>query len=513
MEKLKKTPIILLCTLLFLALFALPLFGFTGDISVLIARTSRGTVSGSAMTFTDVHGHRQSLYGSVEVITSGAAVKVAGKTMRMPVKVSSPAPLAWNGTKYMGDFVFKPSSGGFSLGNVVDIEDYLLSVLRAEMSPKWPVEALKAQAIIARTYAVKARGSAKEDFDLCSSTNSQLYKGIPENNPNISQAVETTRGMILLWQGGPASAFYHTDSGGMVTSARAVWGGNVPYLRAIPEAVDYRGPNTEWKTTMTMSHIESRFAANGFKIGTINSITPISRDDSGRITVIEIKGNRGTERISGNRFRSILGATKIKSTLFEIGQRTPYKVKAENVPKPAEEIKKDPPALDPKSTDIPVQKENKAVESKKTKYPPMNVDLNEMPADPEDSLVWMTEKGVFTTYELMQILSRPDQYNSKVDTGIKRIKGELPPPSREVPKKKKAQAKSAASAYSLPAIKFSELPNLSNAPGSGSSVTFYGRGYGHGVGMSQWGAKAMADKGYSYIEILKHYFPGTEISQ
>ena len=134
-------------------------------------------------------------------------------------------------------------------------------------------------------------------------------------------------------------------------------------------------------------------------------------------------------------------------------------------------------------------------------------DLSEMPEDKEEKLIWLTEKKVFTTLELMEILSKPDDYDLFIEKGIARAEGRLPMPEQP----SESTDVDLAETTGIPEIKYS--PDLSMAPASGQSVTIFGRGSGHGVGMSQWGAKTMAEKGWTFAQILEYYFPGTTIGQ
>lgn len=500
MEKLKKLIFYALLFVISLSLCPYRSDAFSGNITVLIATASKGTVKGNSLKFKDASGKTVSSSGSVSVSASGGKLQVAGKKLSMPVRVTSSSPIAWNANRYRGDIIFKRSSKGFCVGNDIDIEQYICGVLESEISPGWHIEALKAQAVIARTYALKSRGAKGGPFEICSSTSSQLYKGIGKGHSTFAKAVAETKGLILRWNGAPASTFYHSDSGGMVTSAAAVWGGNVPYLKARAEIVNYKSPKSEWQTTLTMSYIGQRLSKKGLGVGELKSIRPIARDESGRVMSLEVKGSGGTKKISGSKFRFAVGSDKIKSTLFEMNIRSPYITvsKAKPKPKPAPPLKSEPKPVLPPS----------ASQSAKTKYPPMKVDVSEMPADSEEALVWMTENKVFTTFELMHILSRPDEFEKNIEKGMGRISGELPPPELDKPQKQQPVPSKPSYAASE---NFTVTPKLSMNAATGNSVTFYGRGYGHGVGLSQWGAKAMAESGSNYKEILNHYFPGTKL--
>lgn len=299
----------------------------------------------------------------------------------------------------------------------------------------------------------------------------------------VSAAVVATRGLILRYGGSPASVYYHADSGGMVTRAGAVWTTDLPYLQPKVEPVSYTSPNTTWEITLPMSQVQSKLASGGIKVGSVVSLTPVKRDESGRVEQLKIEGTQGTETISGNKFRTIVGSTVVKSTLFEFGSRSPYNLTA---------------------TVSPAQAGTPTAPAVRTAP---NVDIAQLPQDKDEQIDWMAENRIITTQEMMEILSRPADRDKYIEIGIARIKGERPIPA--------AGSSLGGSGTPIPQTASSSYTkvNLSMTPGAGSSVTLYGRGYGHGVGLSQWGAKAMAEQGWSYDRILSHYFPNTTLTQ
>jgi stage II sporulation protein D len=130
-----------------------------------------------------------------------------------------------------------------------------------------------------------------------------------------------------------------------------------------------------------------------------------------------------------------------------------------------------------------------------------------MPEDKEEKLIWLTEKKVFTTLELMEILSKPDDYDLFIEKGIARAEGRLPMPEQPAER----TVEDLPETTEMTDIIYS--PHLSMTSAAGQNVKILGRGSGHGVGMSQWGAKTMAEKGWTFTQILYYYFPGTTIGQ
>lgn len=222
---------------------------------------------------------------------------------------------------YRGEAKVILSHGRLTLVNVVNTEDYLQGVVAKEMPSDWPEEALKAQAVAARTYALKNRKRhAAEGFDLCSSTHCQQYLGIGSETARASKAVASTAGEVLLYRGKLIEAFFHTDSGGMTENSEDVWGEKLPYLRAAEEADMHTQP---WKKNFDAQHIAALVSRHSRKeIGTLKKIelSPLKigksakdRTASGRVKQAVFVGSKGKAAVSGNDLRSLLG---LRSTLF-----------------------------------------------------------------------------------------------------------------------------------------------------------------------------------------------------
>ena len=483
METLSKRALLPLCFAIILIFFAEPCAALSDTINVLITdKTTNGTFAGTQVEIADGANSFDRLSGNYSVYFQNGRVTIGNSEHELPVKLSSESPIIWNGKKYYGNIYIKKESDGFIVINEVDVELYLLGVVKAEMNDKWPLEALKAQAVIARTYAASACGK-HANCDVCATSHCQVYNGISGEEESIKAAVTETRGMILKWNGAPASVFYHSDSGGMVTSSAYVWGSDIPYLRLKAEPMAYVGPNTIWQSTIPMSFIESRLNASGLNLGKIESITPIKRDESGRVLTIEVRGSNGIKSMTGHKFRTIIGTDKIKSTMFEFRQgRSAY---AEDVNIGQKTVVKQ---------QLPSDRR-------------MKIDLRDLPQDKEEKLVWLTKHRVFTTLELMEMLSKPNKIDDYVEMGIARAQGRLPMPYGTDSNQFDGNP---SDARHEPAYSPS---NFSMRPGTGETLVLYGRGSGHGVGLSQWGAKTLAENGWDYRKILEYYFPGTTVGQ
>ena len=247
--------------------------------------------------------------------------KLRGEILIIHPSDKSDGGLALDGRRYRGSLELRHRGAGLTAVNIVPVDDYLLSVVPEEMPTDWPAEALKAQSVAARSFALKSRGRhAAEGYDLCTTTHCQLYKGIASEKTASTAAVRATRGEVLTYGGQPIEALFHTDSGGMTESSEDVWGSHVPYLRAVRDTPLGTMP---WSKTVSTADLEQKLAAKGHAIGRLRAIelSPLAigraakdRTASGRVKAMTVTGTKGSVTLSGTAWRSLLG---LKSTLFD----------------------------------------------------------------------------------------------------------------------------------------------------------------------------------------------------
>lgn len=246
--------------------------------------------------------------------------KLRGEVLIIRPSDKSDGGLALDGRRYRGALELRHRGAGLTAVNIVPVDDYLLSVVPEEMPTDWPAEALKAQSVAARSFALKSRGRhAAEGYDLCTTTHCQLYKGIASEKTASTAAVRATRGEVLTYGGQPIEALFHTDSGGMTESSEDVWGNPIPYLRAVRDTPLGTMP---WTKTVSTADLEQKLAAKGHNIGRLRAIelSPLAvgraakdRTASGRVKAMTVTGTKGSVTLSGTAWRSLLG---LKSTLF-----------------------------------------------------------------------------------------------------------------------------------------------------------------------------------------------------
>ena len=199
----------------------------------------------------------------------------------------------------------------------VSLEAYVLGAVAAEVYASWPRESLRAQAVVARTYALHERDrrrSAGDPFDVEDSVISQRYvRG--EVSGSIRRAVRDTRGQVLVYRGQPLLAAFHASAGGRTASAEEVWGTPGPYLRPV-EGMDDNAPDFFWSYEIPLRDLADALQSAGYATGTVARVRVLERSRSGRVKRLEA----GEAVLSGRELRGLLGGRAIRSSLFEVRQ-------------------------------------------------------------------------------------------------------------------------------------------------------------------------------------------------
>jgi stage II sporulation protein D len=206
--------------------------------------------------------------------------------------------------------------------NEVPMESYVAGTLGAEMYSSWRDEALRAQAVACRSYALhQVARPGDRDWDVVSDTSSQVYRGVEAETPSVRAAVGATRGEVLVHEGEPALAVYHSASGGQTASADEVWGKAVPYLKSVEVEHEEDSPDTYWQVEVSLEALGRILSASGHAVGDLRRARVTERSASGRVLEIEFQGKRGRARLAGRALRSALGDVTLRSTLFEVRMR------------------------------------------------------------------------------------------------------------------------------------------------------------------------------------------------
>lgn len=310
--------------------------------------------------------------------------------------------------------------------NIVELEDYLYGVVPCEMVSSWHEEALKVQAVCARSYAYTAgfgsSTSLTNPYSLCDTTSSQVYKGYGAEKTSTNKAVDATEGKVIYYGGKVVRAYYSSTSGGSTENVEDVWGTPYGYLRQVSDIYELDPELAPWVLTLTTDEVESLMKENGIDVGNVTDIRPFVMTASGRVYSVEIVGD-SNQVITGSRLRKIFSLYSTKYKVIKYG-------------------------------------------------------------DNPDYVSVLTAEGT-------SALDIADSYILSGDYSVKKASD------------------------SIEQFVVMTADNLINYPVSAPTDrdTFYiaGMGYGHGIGMSQSGAKGMAEAGFTYEQILKHYYTGIEV--
>jgi len=303
--------------------------------------------------------------------------------------------------RYRGRLQLLVAGGRLQAINHVPLESYLPSVVGSEMPASWPQEALRAQAVAARTYALRQR-KPSAPFDVSATVMSQVYKGLEAETASTRAAVASTRGQVLMYGSSLANTVFHSSSGGRTENSGDLWTQQLPYLVSVPD-FDQASPVHSWEQRLDPPLLREAFA----DIGGVTRIDVLSTTGSGRVRQARVLGPTGTRVLTGAELRTRL---RLRST----------QVRFEVI---APEL-----AMAPRVAPLPP-------------VPPL---------PPGTQAAGASDDGASTPT----------------------------PTPVQVPQ---------------------------------PALLAIGRGFGHGVGMSQWGALAMAQQGDSYERILQHYYRGTAL--
>lgn len=347
-----------------------------------------------------------------------------------PSSSNDPKLISVNSKPYRGEIELRRfSDSDMTVINIVNIEQYLYGVVPREIESNAPMEALKAQAVAARTFAYRSMRSYKKwDFDVVNTVSSQVYGGYSDEKATTNRAVDETKGIKALYNGSLISMHYFSSSGGMTEDNIYVWGSDIPYLKSVADPYEAGNSyNYTWSRTFTAEDIKMKLFISAVEIGDIVTMVADEYTPAGRVNKLRIVGTKGSITYSNEDIRIILGENGgyLPSRMFTISS----------------------PGSDTGSGTASVMSAN----GKST----LNVYGNKA----------VTSSGVY------DILSSSGPVKVMGSNNLTIITGDVP---------------------------------------SGTFV-LTGKGWGHGIGMSQEGAKGLARNGYTFDQILKHYFTGITV--
>lgn len=353
-----------------------------------------------------------------------------------------------NSMPYRGMLAFAVDGGTMTGVNVVDLEEYLYGVVPSEMPQSYEAEALKAQAVAARTYAMTKLGAhTGSGYQLCDTTACQVYKGYSNEAASTTAAVKATAGEVACYNGSPIEAVFSASTGGYTENSENVWYAAVPYLRAVPELGEY-GDNS-WTRELTLDELTDLLNAKGAGIGTAKDIVITKLSTGGRVQELTIVGTSGTKVLNKETIRTYFSSAcgSLPSKMFTInGKGGEIGVYGGTISSNTVTTKKGGLMAAAASQGII--------------------------AKTEGALSYLNGKNLTVDVEVSESTSKP---TISVDN----------------------------SDYEVYDVNISTVKN--------GKFVFEGIGSGHGVGLSQKGAQAMAQMGYGYEDILYHYYTGITI--
>jgi stage II sporulation protein D len=244
---------------------------------------------------------------------------ISDEKLLSPVYMENSTPESYiviDGKKYRGKFKLANKNGKLNIIEYVDIERYLWGVLGPEMGANWPIEALKAQAVAARTYTL-ATLSKNNDYDMTNTTQHQVYTGFDNISPQIISAVNETRGEVLTYKNEIFTTFYHANSGGHTTTPSGVWNSKIiPPLRGVNDPYYKNSPSANWSVFISNSDILNFLNKNGHSVNRIKSFRIYSKDKSGRTVKFLFNTDKGSIKLEAKDLRSFIGTFDMKSTFI-----------------------------------------------------------------------------------------------------------------------------------------------------------------------------------------------------
>jgi stage II sporulation protein D len=275
-------------------------------------------IGGDGVLAVDQDGIPLDIEGQLLVKRSKDGLLVKGRVLKS-LKASAPASLQVNGKGYRGSIEVSLVDKGLLVVDELPLEEYLVGLINCEISSQWPIEAIKAQAVIARSYALyqmEARRNAL--YQLESSVMDQVYDGCDIEDSRAARGVRETAGEVLTFDGKIIQAFYHSSCGGHTEASENVWGYPLPYLEGVECTYCLTAGAGKWDQVMPVKKIEAFLKNSGYPVAGLREIKVGRRNKSGRLNDLTLISSRGSTIISAVNFRKAIGYSVIKSTNLDV---------------------------------------------------------------------------------------------------------------------------------------------------------------------------------------------------
>jgi len=275
-------------------------------------------LDGIGVLATDENGEPLREASPFYVSRAKGGLSVNGKQVRR-LTITSPLFITVGGKKYRGVMEVSPADKGILVVNELPLEDYLVGLINCEISSQWPMEAVKAQAVVARSYAMYQKEARKNSaYQLEATVMDQVYDGCDIEDSRAARGVAETSGEVLTYENKVIQAFYHSSCGGHTEASENVWGIPLPYLQGVDCAYCLTSPSSRWEQAIPLKKIESLLKDNGYQAGDLREIRTGGKNRSGRVTDVTLISSTGHLTISAVNLRKAIGYGVIKSTNFEI---------------------------------------------------------------------------------------------------------------------------------------------------------------------------------------------------
>jgi SpoIID/LytB domain protein len=237
-----------------------------------------------------------------------------------PMRLLGPALNGVSSGLYRGSIEVRLDGGGVTSINELDMDSYIRGVVAGEMPSSWPLEALKVQAVAARTYALSTAKSSGS-FDQYPDTRSQVYRGVTGESVRSDAAVADTARQIVTYNGVPAVTYYFSTSGGQTENIEFSFIGSLskPWLVSVPDPYDNQSPYHRWTVRFSAARLDRALGAPG----AFKRLKVTERGESPRVVMAQVVGTSGTRTVTGPQVRSALG---LRDTWF-----TDYRVASSSV--------------------------------------------------------------------------------------------------------------------------------------------------------------------------------------
>lgn len=372
------------------------------------------------------------------------------------------------------------SDSDMTIINVVPFEQYLYGVVPNEIGPNVATEALKAQAVAARSYIIRSLNKyPKYKFDVSDTVMDQVYKGVPYESTACNNAVNGTAGQVVWYNGAPADTFFFSCANGFTEDLKNAFGSTCDYLKSVDST--FESPKSylyTWAFTHSAKNIKALLAADGVNIGNITDVKVNTFTEAGRVTSITFVGTTGSKTYTNNKSRFVMDLYSQQYTV-EVGNGDgtatlyyPITAAANN----------SITTVDPVSSASATTKTFIRTITYTNLLKAIDGDLKEI--DGKNLIFANLNGSPFTGHYLNEYVGTyQEPPEDEVDPFFKTT----------LPYTGEVGTKTVVSTLAKGTVRFS------------------GKGWGHAVGMSQDGAIALAKLGYSYVEILEHYYQGATV--